>query len=103
MTMESLDKDVSAIDRLRLNVMSLNTAINELQTDVRKHHKLLIEGNGELPLVEQMRNVNKYISDVKFWFRTIAVSLVLQLVTFTIAGVIGYIKLLPLLTQIANK
>jgi hypothetical protein len=81
---------------------SINTALNDLRHDVKVHDALLVTGNGELPLPERMRNVEKFVDTFKFWQRTVAVALVAQTVTFGIAAVIYFIKLTPLLDALAK-
>lgn len=77
----------------------------ELEQDdkINKHHKILIEGNGELPLVERVRNLEKFIDSLKFWLRTVAVALVLQTLTFGASALIYFVKLYPILQEIAKN
>lgn len=84
------------------NLTSLNTAINNLQADVRIHDKVLITGNGEPSLQERVRKLETFVESFQFWQRTVAVALVLQTITFGAAAVIYFIKLTPILEKLSH-
>lgn len=84
------------------NQIALNTAVNDIREAVNKHHKLLIEGNGEIPLLERVRSLEAFMIAIKFWLRTVAVSIVAQTVTFGIAILVAVVKFLPALEKLAN-
>lgn len=79
-----------------------NTAL-EQSNKLERHHKILIEGNGEKPLMERMRNVEAFIDGIKFWQRTLAVALVLQTLTFGITAIFYFVRLYPILEKISNQ
>lgn len=70
---------------------------------VAMHHKILVEGNGELPLREQVRNLNKFVDGLRFWLKTIAVAVVLQTITFAGAAIVYFARLYPVLEKLANQ
>lgn len=84
------------------NITSLNTALNDLQHDVSIHDKILVTGNGGIPLPERIRNLEAFTDSIKFWLRTVAVAIVLQTLSFSIAIVIAMIRFLPILEKLAN-
>jgi len=84
-------------------IVLLWSQMQELRNGHAKDHKVLIEGNGELPVVEKVRNLENFANTIKFWFRTIAIAIVLQTITFGAAAVVYFVKLYPLLNEIANK
>lgn len=55
------------------NQISVNTALNDLQESVSKHQKILVDGNGEIPLVEKVRNHTAFIDGMKYWMRFVGV------------------------------
>lgn len=83
---------------LRGNIIALNT-------DVSRMKKSLYEGDDGkiLPVMERLRNIETYIEVQKFWVRTIAVALVLQTLGFVFAGIFWFVKLYPVLEQIARE
>jgi len=89
--------------KLIQSLNTVNTALNDLQHDVRIHDKLLVTGNGELPIPERIRNIERFVDTFKFWQRTVAVALILQTVTFGTAAIIYFIKLSPLLDALAKR
>lgn len=84
------------------NQIALNTAFNDIREVVNKHHKILIEGNGEIPLLERVRGLEAFMIAIRFWLRTVAVSIVAQTITFGIAIIIAVIKFLPALEKLAK-
>lgn len=84
-------------------LLILQNAVIENNTKLEKHHKILLEGNGDLPLVERVRNLESWSMGMKFWIRTIAVALVLQAVTITVGAAMYFIKLYPVLQRLAEK
>lgn len=84
-------------------LLILQNAVIESNTKVEKHHRILLEGNGELPLVERVRNLEAFVGTLKFWLRTVSVAIVLQTVTFGAAALVYFIKLYPVLQRIANQ
>lgn len=88
----------SLTDSQRLIILQQN--IIESGNKLEKHHKILLEGNGELPLVEKVRNLEAFVAGMKFWMKTVLVAIVLQTVTFTIGAIVYFIKLYPALQKL---
>lgn len=89
--------------KIALNVISMNTALNDVQHQVEDHERILVKGeNGELPLKERVRNLEGFVVTLKFWLRTVAVALVLQTITFGTAAVVYFLKLYPLLERLSR-
>jgi hypothetical protein len=94
--------DVQKMLVLENNMSILQSRIIENDSTLERHHKLLIEGNGELPMLERLRNLEQFIGVLKFWLRTVAIAIVLQTITFGIASMVYFIRLLPLLEKLTN-
>lgn len=84
------------------NQITLNTAVNELQEHDAKYRKLLIEGNGELPLVEKVRNVEAFVKEFRYWTKFIFGALILQTITFAVGVIIAVVRFLPVLQKLAQ-
>lgn len=95
--------EMTETQKVITNLLSINTAVNTLQEQVGRHHKILLEGNGQIPLVEQVRNHSMFIDSTKFWLRTVAVAIVLQTITFGSAAIIYFVKLYPLLSNLSQQ
>lgn len=95
--------DAEKISLLDTAIIAMQEKITEQDTRIGKHHKLLVEGNGELPAMERIRNLESFQNGLKFWLKTIAVALVLQTVTFAGAALIYFIRLYPILEQISKN
>jgi hypothetical protein len=83
-------------------VLVFSLALNELQKDVSVHNRLLVTGNGELPIPERLRTLEEYVTNVKFWARFIGTILIAQTISFTFGIWIAIIKFLPVLERIAT-
>ncbi len=81
----------------------LQSEINDMKADVAKHHKVLIEGNGEIPIVEKVRNHEAFITDMKYWLKFVVAAIIMQTITFASAAVIWLIKLSPALEEISKQ
>lgn len=84
-------------------IIVIQNSVIEHEQKLAKYQKILIEGNGERPLVQRMYDVEQFVNAVKFWQRTIAVALVLQTITFGVAAMVYFIRLYPLLERLANQ
>lgn len=96
--------DTSKLSDAQL-LLILQSRVLEHESKISRHHKVLIDGEGDrhLPLVERVRNLEAFQGTLRFWLRTVAVAIVLQTITFASAAVIYFIKLYPVLQQIADQ
>lgn len=89
------------------NLVSVNTAVNDLQADVKTLNTVVIVGNGELPLREVVRNHEKFILDIKdtmkYWGRLVGGALLLNFIGFMIGIVLAIYRFLPILEKLAQK
>jgi hypothetical protein len=89
--------------RILQNITSINTALNDMQHDVSVHNKLLITGNGELPIPERLRNAERFIATTNYWGRFIGGALVVQTIAFFIGILIAIVRFLPVLERLAAQ
>lgn len=89
--------------RILQNITSINTVINDLQHDVSTHNKLLVTGNGELPIPERLRNVERFIGTLNYWGKFVGGALIIQTIAFFAGIVIAIVRFLPLLERLASK
>lgn len=82
----------------------MRTNVIQLNNDVQKMKKFLFEGEGndELPAAERLRNLETFQKTINFWFRTIAVAIVLQTITFGTVAVVALVRVMPALDKLAN-
>lgn len=83
------------------NQISLNTTMENLQEKVERHHKVLIEGNGDIPLVEQVRNHGSFITEARHWMRFIGGALIIQTLAFVASVIVAVVRFLPILERLA--
>lgn len=88
-------------DEQKMLIMSMT--MQDIQSKLTKHHKILLEGNGELPLVERVRNQEAFTTSLKYWLRFLAGAILLQTLTFGSAAVIYFVKLYPILENLSTK
>mgnify|MGYP001608779929 FL=1 len=84
------------------NQISLNTAINALQEVQSKHHTILLDGAGEVPLVETVRIHAAFIDNIRYWSRFVFGAIIIQTITFGVAVIIAVVRFLPLLENLAK-
>ena len=101
--MTIMEPTLTESQKINLNIISMNTRVNEHDTDIAKLNKLVITGNGDLPLLERVRNLETFVNTLKFWLRTVAIALVAQTITFGVAALVYFIKLYPLLEKLTKQ
>jgi hypothetical protein len=85
------------------NLILIQNDLAELKVDVAKHHKVLIEGNGDIPLVEKVRNHEAFINDTKYWLKLVIGAVILQTITVGTAAIIWFTKLSPVLDALSRN
>lgn len=96
--------------KLMQNVSSVNTALNNLQSDFRDmvaeveiHDKLLVTGNGVPSLQERIRKMEAFIEGQKYWLRFVAGALIVQVIAFIVVAATFIIRFAPLLERIEHE
>ena len=77
--------------------------LTEIELDTRKHHELLITGNGGLPIPERLRTVEDYVKNMKYWARFIFGAIIIQTIAFLFGIVIAVARFLPVLERLAKQ
>lgn len=94
----------------KLNI--LWTGITELWnkvTEIEKltdiHETLLVVGDGEkeLPVMERLRNIEKFIDGWRYWGKLVGGILIAQTLAFLGGILIAVVRFLPILERIANQ
>ena len=99
-----------SFDAMRTNLISMNTAVNTLQGDVKESDKRIVNletivitgATGELSLKEQVRTHDGYIKDLKYWGRFIGGALIIQTIAFGFGVIVALVRFLPLLEKLAK-
>lgn len=99
---EILEENLTPEQRLVWSINSLWNNYGDLKTKVDKDHKVLIEGNGELPLVEQVRNLNTFVNGVRYWMKFLIGALLLQTMAFLATAIMYFVKLYPILEKMSE-
>ena len=80
---------------LLLAITAINTAVNNLQDTQRKHHEILVEGNGEVSIVERLRAAEKFIDDMRYWMKFMIGIVLVNLTASAFLVIANVIKTLP--------
>lgn len=88
-------------DSQKLLVLSIG--LNNVQNKLDNHDKILITGNGNLPIVERLRNVESFIGSIKYWTRFLVGAILIQTLTFAAAAITYFIRLYPLLVKLSER
>jgi hypothetical protein len=81
----------------------LQNRVIEQENDIQILNKVILLGNGELPIREQVRNHANFIKEVRYWVKIVIGLFVAQFVGFTTASIVAYIKFLPVLERLASQ
>ena len=84
-------------------LLVLSLGLNDVQNKLAKHDALLVTGNGTLPIVERLRNVEAFVGSVKYWTRFLIGAILIQTITFAAAAITYFIRLYPLLVRLSEK
>lgn len=101
--MPDLTTELTDTGKIKMNVISLNTAVNNLQEEMKTLNKVVIDGNGEPGLRETVRSDHAYINEIKSLTKFLIGLVMAQLVAFTFASFVAYFKYLPILETIARE
>lgn len=100
--MSELTSELPTDQKVLMNVVSLNTAVNDLQKEQAHDHKILFEGNGEIPIVQQVKINTEFIAGIKKLMWIIGGAILAQTVTFGTVAVVLFIRVMPILTKLAS-
>jgi hypothetical protein len=101
--MPDLQANLTDSQKINLNIITLNTAVNDLQTDVKELDKIITKGNGDLPLRETVRNHTAIINEWKHWIKFFIGLLITQALAVLGGIIFTFIKVMPLLERLANQ
>lgn len=82
------------------NILSINTALSDIKHIVDEDHRILIIGNGEIPIRETVRTHDIFIREIRYWIKFIFGVVVTQSIGLVLTGVFLILRLLPLLERI---
>ena len=80
----------------------INERLEKLETTVEDLDKIVVRGNGKPSLQEDVRTTLKFVYNLQWWMTTIAVTFIAQFVAVSAAMVLTIIRILPILSEIAN-
>jgi hypothetical protein len=84
-------------------ILTLSMGLNQALSMTSQHQEILVTGNGEPSIRDQVRSISETIKEWKSWIKWFIMLLITQAVAVFAAIIVGYIKFLPLLEQIANN
>jgi hypothetical protein len=85
------------------NLITVNSGLNNAQEEIKVLNKVVLDGNGELPIRETVRNHEVFIKDLKYWIRLVGGAILLQTLAFAIGLVVALVRFLPVLERIASQ
>jgi hypothetical protein len=84
-------------------MLIIQNRVIEQESDIQTLNKVVLLGNGELPLREQVRNHQKFVDEVRYWTKLVIGLFIAQFIAFTAASFIAYVKFLPVLERLADQ
>jgi len=89
--------------KINMNIITMNTALNDIQKDISILNKVILLGNGEPPLRETVRNHDAFLRDIRYWTRFVGGAIVIQTIAFTLGILVAVVKFLPILEQLSRQ
>jgi hypothetical protein len=84
-------------------LLALSLTLNQVQDSTARLTKVVLIGNGELPLVEKVRNHEQFINNFNYWGKIVAGILIAQFLTLIGAGLWTLISVMPILEKLASQ
>src|SRR5574340_918904 len=90
----------------KMTATEIAIRLKAVERDVDEHDKILIRGNGEPSLQENMRTVLKYIEKEdesrKFYSRLLVGAVLTNLVSLALATFIWFVRIYPVLERLTT-
>lgn len=106
-TLKTLEKEIQDFRKEYTDGMvtmgGIMTEFKAMQKTVETHDKILVTGNGNPSLQEDVRNIKEFIKSVKFWMTALAMAFIGQFVAIGVTVVVVVIQALPYLKAVAEK
>lgn len=80
----------------------VNERLEKVENLVHDLDRIVVRGNGKPSLQEDVRTTLKFVSSLQWWMTTIAVTFMAQFVAVSVAMVLTLVRVLPILTEIAD-
>ena len=103
MAIDDLTKNMTESQIIKTNVIALNTRVSDMESDVKKHHELLILGNGDKPIPERVRNLEKLALKVERISSAVLVQTIAFVFTILGMALAFFFKVYPILDKLANQ
>lgn len=92
---------------IEIRLTKVETKIAELCEKVDYHNKVLIRGNGDKSLIEEVHAVVQFMNDqkdnYKYWSRWIIAGILANIVGYAFAAILWFVKVAPLLDAVLRK
>lgn len=89
---------------IEIRLTKLEVKVTELCDKVEYHNKVLVRGNGEKSLIEEVHGVVAFMveqkENYKYWSRWIIAGILANILGYTFAAIIWFAKIVPLLNEV---
>lgn len=91
---------------IEIRLTKLEVKVTELCDKVEYHNKVLVRGNGDKSLIEEVHGVVEFMADqkenYKYWSRWIIAGILANIIGYTLAAIIWFVKIVPLLQAVVG-
>lgn len=84
-----------------ITMREIKGCLSEVEHKVDEHDKILIRGNGQPSLQEEVRALKVYVSEQKSWLKAIALLFAAQFAAVFISMLVLFIQVIPDLQKLA--
>lgn len=89
---------------IEIRLVKIEQRLTDMEEKLEYHNKVLVRGNGQLSLIEEVHNVVQFMTDTKdnyrYWSRWIIAGIAANIIGFSTAALVWFIKIAPLLQEV---
>lgn len=86
-----------------ITMREIKASVEEVERKVDEHDKILIRGNGQPSLQEEVRALKVYVGEQKSWLKAIALLFAAQFSAVFISMLVLFIQVIPDLQKLAAE
>lgn len=91
---------------LEIRLVKIEQRLTDMEEKLEYHNRILVRGNGQPSLVEEVHTLVTFMVEqkdsYKYWSRWIVTGVVANIIGYSIAAVVWFMKILPILDQVSR-
>lgn len=91
---------------IEIRLTKLEVKVGELCEKVDYHNKVLVRGNGDKSLIEEVHQAVQFMNEqkenYKYWSRWIIAGIAANIIGFSMAAILWFVRIAPLLEKVVT-